>query len=105
MNIELLAPAGNTEALDAAVLPSRGEGGEDVDEVVLALHQKFGDTGADAEIAIDLEGSVGIVEVVVDTTGVLVGAVGGGMAQGILDNLARVVAVLGTCPEVDLPAH
>ena len=46
-----------------------------------------------------------VVEVVVDTSLVLVSAIGGGVFEGIVEDAARVVAILGACPEIYLPAH
>ena len=46
-----------------------------------------------------------VVEVVVDTTFILVGVVGGGVFEGIVEDATRVVTILGACPEIHLPSH
>ena len=93
------------QAIDLSVLPSRGKCGEDLDDVVVALEQHLRDTRAHTEVTIDLEGSVRVVKVVIDTALSFVHAVSGGVTQGVVENHASMVAVLSACPEIRLPTH
>ena len=90
---------------DTAVLPRTRKGRENLDNLVLTLEQHLRHTSADTEVSIDLERSVRVVEVVVDTTFILVGVVGGGVFEGIVEDATRVVTILGACPKIYLPSH
>ena len=90
---------------DTSVLPRTRKGRENLNNLVLTLEQHLRHTSADTEVSIDLERGVRVVEVVVDTTLVLVSAIGGGVFEGIVEDAASVVAILGACPEIYLPAH
>ena len=71
----------------------------------MALQEHLGNACADTEVAVDLEGRVGIVEVIVHASGILVGAVRGAVLQGILQDDVGMVAIVSASPEVDLPTH
>jgi hypothetical protein len=61
-HVDVEAAAG-AEAGDVAVGPGGGEGGEEVDLSGVALEEHLGDAGGAAEVAVDLEGRVGVEEV------------------------------------------
>ena len=86
-------------------LPNRGESGEHYDGVRCALHEHLCNTCTSTEVTIDLERSVCVVEIVVDTASVLVCAERRSVAQSAVEYHASVVAVLSARPEVDAPAH
>ena len=56
------------EPLHAAVFPGTGQGGQQVDEPVVALHQHFSDTCRTAEVAIYLERWMGIEHIRIGAT-------------------------------------
>ena len=84
--------AARAEALDGAVRPGAGQGGQELDLAVVALQEHLGDAGGRAEVAVDLERRVGVEEV---RQGV--------PRQGLDEHLVGVVAVEQAGPEVDLP--
>ena len=55
--------AAGAEALEVAVLPDGGEGGQQLEGAVVALEQHLGDAGGAAEVAVDLERGMGAEEV------------------------------------------
>ena len=71
----------------------------------MALQEHFSDASTTTKVSVNLEGGMGIVEVVIDATGILVGAVGGAVLESILEYGVGMVAIKGACPEVDLPSH
>ena len=75
-----------------------------MDGIIVTLQEHLTDTCRTAEVAIDLEGRMGIEEVGVGTaTGTPFGGIGNHV-EHILDDCKRVVTVEHTGPEVDLPA-
>ena len=48
---------------------------------------------------------MGVVEIIIDTSAILVGVVGGGVLEGIVEDATSVVTIFGTCPEIHLPSH
>ena len=86
-------------------LPCRGHCGKELQGVGVALQKHLGNTGTATEVAINLEWRMSIVEVVVNTTGILVQTIVGRMAQSVLQDQVCMVTIQGTCPKVYLPSH
>src|SRR5207248_6263175 len=98
--VDLEAAAG-AEAADCAGGPGRGEGGEQVEFAGVALEEHLGDAGGEAEVAVDLEGGVGVEQVRVDAAGPVVLA--GERREELPGAGERLLAVAEAGPEVDLP--
>ena len=73
----------------------------------MALQEHLGDACRDAEVAVDLEGRMGVEEVGIGAAVGIVAhvAVVGQQAQHVRDNLVGVVAVEHACPEAGLPTE
>ena len=87
------------------LLPYSGKRRQNVDVSVCALQQHLGHTRAYSEVTVNLERSVAVEEVVIDTTLTLVGSVCCRVLQSILNDNVSVVAILSASPEVNLPTH
>jgi len=68
LNIHLESAAG-AQALDAAVRPGMGQGGEQLNFMVLTLQQQLGDARGAAEVAVNLKGRMRVEQVRVSTCG------------------------------------
>lgn len=96
------------ESSEVAFLPEVGQGWEQVDDGAaftvadMGLEEHLGDAGGRAEVAIDLEGWVGVEEVGVETASALDSA---NRCEEVAEDFVGVVAIQEACPEVDLPAH
>lgn len=97
--------ANSFQALDLTRAPCRRESRQKVDAPSVALKQHLRHTGSGAKVAVYLEGSVRIVEIIVDSAFILVYVIGGGVAQGIAQYFVGMVAVESACPVIDLPSH
>ena len=108
-----LERAPGAETADASRRPGGGEGGEEIDHrrpsvgrAAVGLHQHLRDAGGHAEVAVDLEGRVGVEQVGVDAAAARVArARRVDEPEQVADEAVRVVAVAEARPQVDLPGH
>src|SRR5690606_7783581 len=78
-----------------------GQGRKEVDLSDLILHQHLDDASGRAEVAVDLEGWVGVEQVGVNST--TFSPLPAGQGQQALQQAIRSITVVQTSPEVDLP--
>ena len=93
------------QAADAALRPDGRQGGQELEGIGVALQQHLCHAGTDAEVAVDLEGCVGVEEVVVDAALGLVDGIAGAVLELQFEEFHTLLGLQGACPEVDLPAH
>ena len=48
---------------------------------------------------------MGVIEIIIDTSAILVGVVCRGVLEGVVENATSVVTIFGARPEIHLPAH
>lgn len=97
-----------TESRDRAILPagSAGKGRQEVDLLIPSLKEQLSDSGADTEVAVDLERGMRVKEVGVGTAAQKMHlTVCRSGTQLLLDQGQSMISVMQTGPHVDLPSQ
>ncbi len=97
--------AAGFQAGDGAAGPGGGQGGEELEDAGVALHEHLGEAGGVAEVAVDLERRVGVEEIPIEAAAFHRGLGGADEVEEVFDDDVGVVAVELAGPHVDLPAH
>ena len=95
----------STQSAHVACLPQVGQGGQELQRVGVTLQKHLGHTGTGTEVAVDLEGRMGVEEIVIDSALVRLYVITGRVPQGIVQDDVGVVAVQCAGPQTHLPSH
>ena len=75
-----------------------GQSGQQADIAAVALKEHFSHTCGETEIAVYLERSVRVEQVVIDAALVFLDCIACGMLEGVAHHFECVVAIKGACP-------